>query len=486
MAQTTKPCNAAALENLLAGSLNDEQVRKVEDHLDSCAACRDHLQSLAADDEQWREFREHLSDSSERADEYAVDEHRSADERSSPQYIVGYLAPTDDPHMLGRLGVYEIAGVIGSGGMGIVLKGFDRALNRPVAIKLLAPHLAASGAARRRFSREAQAAAAVVHDNVVAIHGVSEAQGLPFLVMPYIRGESLQKRIDERGPLEVREVLRIGHQIAAGLAAAHAQGLVHRDIKPANILIEEGTERLHITDFGLARAAADADLTGSGILAGTPEYMSPEQARGEGVDARSDLFSLGSVLYATCTGRPPFRAETSYGVLRRIIDTQPRPIREINSDVPSWLTAIIGKLQVKNSADRWASAGEVAELFGQCLGHLQQPDGIALPARVTALTPKQPYRLIWRWAVVVVAAAACLSLVVVYCAIGTSRPPPDAVAVPWPPPSTSEQTPSPDSPMTELPVFDDDIADRIQALRGAIKELDSHTIDPALDSEALP
>ena len=220
-------------------------------------------------------------------------------------------APTDDPAMLGRLGGYEISGVVGAGGMGVVLKAIDKSLDRTVAIKVLAPHLAASGAARKRFAREAKAAAAVLHPNVIAIHSVSNDEALPYLVMPYLRGTSLQKRLDEEGPLSLHEILRIGSQIAAGLAAAHAQGLVHRDIKPANILLEQGVERVAITDFGLARAVDDATITHSGVIAGTPQYMSPEQARGEPVDGRSDLFSLGSVLYSICTGRPPFRAETS-------------------------------------------------------------------------------------------------------------------------------------------------------------------------------
>ena len=257
------------------------------------------------------------------------------------------------PQMLGRLGGYEVSGVVGAGGMGVVLKAIDKSLDRTVAIKVLAPHLATSGAAGKRFAREAKAAAAVLHPNVIAIHSVSNDESLPYLVMPYVRGTSLQKRLDQEGPLSLQEILRIGSQIAAGLAAAHAQGLVHRDIKPANILLEEGVERVTITDFGLARAVDDATITHSGMIAGTPQYMSPEQARGEAVDPRSDLFSLGSVLYAVCTGRPPFRAETSYGVMRRITDDEPTPIREINPDIPEWLCQIIGKLMSKRAADRY-------------------------------------------------------------------------------------------------------------------------------------
>jgi len=157
----------------------------------------------------------------------------------------------------------------------------------------------------------------------------------------------LQRRIDDNGLLGVIETLRIGLQVASGLAAAHAQGLVHRDIKPANILLADGVERVTITDFCLARATDDASMTRSGMIAWTPQYMSPEQARGDSIDHRSDLFSFGSVLYAMCTGHPPFRAETSYGTLQRICQAQPRPIRQSNPDIPLWLCRLIDKLHAK-------------------------------------------------------------------------------------------------------------------------------------------
>jgi serine/threonine protein kinase len=249
----------------------------------------------------------------------------------------------------------------------------------------------------------------VLHENVVSIHRVAEANGLPFLVMPYIPGDSLVKRLDQRGALELREILRIGMQVAAGLAAAHAQGLVHRDIKPGNILLDSGVERVTITDFGLARAADDASLTRSGVITGTPQFMSPEQARGEPVDARSDLFSLGSVIYAMCTGRAPFRAETAYGVLRRICEADARPIRELAPDVPAWLTEIVQKLHAKDRVDRFQSAGEVAELLGRWLSHLEQPATIPAPARLERRASKmlQPGLAKRLWPIVT-AAAVCL------------------------------------------------------------------------------
>jgi len=291
-----------------------------------------------------------------------------------------FLRPSEQPGHLGRVGHYEVLEVVGRGGMGIVLRASDEKLHRVVAIKVMAPQLATSAAARKRFIREAQAAAAVSHDHVVTIHAVEEADGLPYLAMQYVSGLSLQQRLDKSGSLEIREIVRIGMQTAAGLAAAHAQGLIHRDIKPANILLENGVERVKITDFGLARAVADASMTQTGMVAGTPQYMSPKQARGETVDRRSDLFSLGSVLYAMCTGRPPFRADSGMAVLKRVCDDTPRPIRETNPDMPEWLEAIIAKLHAKDPGQRYQSAAEVAELLNEHLAHLQHPSVVPLPA----------------------------------------------------------------------------------------------------------
>ncbi|HMF13819.1 MAG TPA: serine/threonine-protein kinase, partial [Gemmataceae bacterium] len=173
----------------------------------------------------------------------------------------------------------------------------------------------------------------------------------------------------------LKEILRIGLQVAEGLAAAHRQGLIHRDIKPANILLESEVERVKITDFGLARAVDDASLTRSGYIAGTPAYMSPEQANGERIDHRSDLFSLGSVLYTLCAGHPPFRAESSMAVLKRVCEETPRPVRDINPEVPEWLEAMIAKLQAKDRAQRFDTAAEVGALLSRRLAQLQS-DGI--------------------------------------------------------------------------------------------------------------
>jgi hypothetical protein len=288
------------------------------------------------------------------------------------QPTLGFLSPSDRPDSLGRLGHYEVLEVIGRGGMGIVLRAFDEKLLRVVAIKVMAPELATTSPPRKRFLREARSAAAVRHEHVVDIHAVEE-QPIPYLVMEYVCGETLQQKHERVGPLEVPEVLRLGQQIARGLAAAHERGLIHRDIKPSNILLEKGVEeRVKITDFGLARAVADASLTQSGVIAGTPMYMAPEQTVGDSIDHRADLFSLGSVLYTMCSGRPPFRATTSMATLKRVAEDTPRPIREIIPEVPEWLCHIIAKLHAKRPEDRFQSAMEVADLLGRCLTNLEQ------------------------------------------------------------------------------------------------------------------
>src|SRR5262249_15616374 len=240
-------------------------------------------------------------------------------------------------------------------------------------------HLAISATARKRFRREARTAAAVTHDHIVTIHAVEEAHSLPYLVMKYVAGVTLKHRLDREGPLPLPEILRIGVETASGLAVAPPRGIIHVDVKPANILLESEPAasatggRVKITDFGLARAADDSSLTQTGVVAGTPDYMSPEQARGDALDARTDLFSLGSVLYALCTGRPPFHADDTMAILHRVCEERPTPIREINPTTPDWLTAIIEKLHAKDRAHRLQPAAEVAEVLSLHLAHLLNP-----------------------------------------------------------------------------------------------------------------
>lgn len=359
------------LELLLHDQLRPQEQQDVTKHIETCTECQSKLETLAERGVDWSELRGYL-----KPNETATS-HEGSNSKNS--IWIGFLQPSDQPDSLGRFGRYEILEILGRGGTGIVMRGYDPSLDRQSAIKVLSPELAASAAARKRFSREAKSAAAVVHEHVVPIQTVDQEQGLPYLVMPVLEGRSLEDRIRESGPLEVKEVLRIGRQIAAGLAAAHQQGLVHRDVKPANILLNNGVERVVITDFGLARTVDDASMTQSGTLVGTPQYMSPEQACGETLDARSDLFSLGSVLYAMLVGHSPFRAETTMGVLNRITSDQPRSLTEQDSEIPVWLDQIVRRLLSKQPDARYQSAAEVETLLGDWLAHLQDPTGIPRP-----------------------------------------------------------------------------------------------------------
>ena len=382
-------CENIPLGELLEG---DEHVEsnnpEITQHLESCTHCQGRLARFAANAEQWNEAVRWLSIGSDE-DPLVAESIKARELWKSPivwsdAMIHALLSTPRHPEMLGRIGRYDVDRLIGSGGMGVVFKAHDIDLNRPVAIKLLAPHLANSGVARKRFTREARAAAAVVDDHVVPIYNVETDDEHSYLVMKYINGGSLQQRIDRDGPLEVCEVLRIGMQTAKGLAAAHAQGLIHRDVKPSNILLDEGVDRALLTDFGLARATDDASLTHSGFHPGTPHYMSPEQVRGEAIDARSDLFCLGTTMYAMCTGHPPFRADSTYTVLHRVTHDEPRPIQECNPQLPGWLCSIVTKLMSKRPDGRFASAHEVADLLEKCLAHVQQPMAVTLPAELNS------------------------------------------------------------------------------------------------------
>jgi uncharacterized protein (TIGR03067 family) len=296
---------------------------------------------------------------------------RTGDGNSSDDEVpLGFLTPSARPDSLGRIGHYEVLQVLGQGGFGIVFRAFDDVLHRVVAVKVLSPQMAATSPARKRFLREARSSAQVRHENVVQVYEVGETP-LPYIAMEFIPGETLQQRLNRTGPVEVAEVLRIGRQVAEGLAAAHATDLIHRDIKPGNILLEGGAGRVKITDFGLARAADDASISQSGIIAGTPMYMAPEQALGAKLDQRADLFSLGSVLYQMAAGRPPFRANSTVAVLKRVAEDTPRDIRELVPEVPQWLCDIIAKLHAKNPDERYQSAREVADVLADCEAQLK-------------------------------------------------------------------------------------------------------------------
>ncbi len=373
------------LDALVEGELTENEEASAQHHLDSCDDCCSRMRERVGDRQWWREAESSLAEleSSWNPSTLSIAA-RAQDDRQLTATAIAHLeqwiGPTDDPTKFGRIGSYEVVGLIGVGGAGIVLKAFDARLHRFVAIKTLLPALASSVLARRRFERESRAVAAISHENVVPIYAVDAHNGHPYIAMHYVDGQSLQRRLHEHGPLEPLEIARLAAQIARGLAAAHAQGIIHRDVKPANILLERAVDRALVSDFGLARVVDEA-TTHSSAVTGTPQYMSPEQCQGVTADQRSDLFSLGSVLYAMCVGRAPFRSDTLMGMLRKVCETTPRDVREMNPDIPSWLAGLIDRLMQKHPEARFKSASEVAEILEAEIAHMQSPSTVVAPPR---------------------------------------------------------------------------------------------------------
>jgi serine/threonine protein kinase len=272
------------------------------------------------------------------------------------------LDPPGQPRSMGRVGHYEVFEIIGHGAMGVVVRAFDTQLSRTVAIKLMSPQLMLNASARERFFREARAAAGINHPNVITIHAVSEHAGVPFLVMEFVAGRTLMERIRGDAAWRPVDIVRISVQIASGLAAAHQQGVIHRDIKPANIMLEDSVERVKIADFGLARVTQEqSELTSQGALVGTPAYMSPEQVNGDPLDPRSDLFSLGCVMYAMTAGYSPFRGENALGTARRVTSRVHISLSEICKHVPAEFVQIVDRLLEKEPKNRYQSANALAE-----------------------------------------------------------------------------------------------------------------------------
>jgi serine/threonine protein kinase len=341
------------------------------------------------------------------------------------------LAPSADPKAIGRLAAYEIYDVLGRGGMGIVLDAFDTALHRRVAIKVLSPQLATSQTAHRRFLREARAAAGINHANVVTVHAVDEQAGMPYLVMEYVAGRTLRERI-RLGPLDLAAMLRIGAQIAAGLAAAHRHGVIHRDIKPANVLLEDGVERVKISDFGLALVVLDNTQASSADRpVGTPAYMSPEQVGGQRADARSDLFSLGCVLYAMSTGKPPFQGSNSVFIARMVAEFDPPALHEVKRDTPRFLSDVVARLLHKDPGKRFQSAAEVRDLLLAHLAEVNQAPSDSLSRAVHAARPRPIRRRRW----LVAGGAGPVLLVAIATAGVYLWPPPGSPAPPPPGPA---------------------------------------------------
>jgi WD40 repeat protein len=405
----------------LLGQLSGEEADRLEEHLEACQRCVQSLATVHAEDTLVEAMQAQAGLARPREDDGIEDLVQELCRLSSARPTLdfgqgdtpadfelrGVLAPQQTPEELGAIGPYRIKRILGRGGMGVVFEAEDPQLQRPVALKLMKPSLAASETARRRFLREARAAASIHHDHVVTIYQVGEHRGIPYLAMPLLGGETLTARLARDGKLPLDAVLQIAGEIAAGLAAAHEQGVVHRDVKPDNVWLEETPSgpRVKILDFGLAQVAdPETRLTRLGTLGGTPAYMAPEQARGEPVDHRADLFSLGCTIYEMCTGRAPFSGPDPVSTLMSVAESQPPPPHELAPEVPRWLSDLTMHLLEKDRSRRICSAREVLETLQRQAHSYRSAAG------------RPPRRFRPRWLLAAAGAAAILLGVVVYVA----------------------------------------------------------------------
>ncbi len=370
------------LINFLLGKLDANQLEICEQHLNECQPCGDTIRNLEVNDTLVElagqaALEPRAGTSAENPDELIVKmlidkiSQMSATQPGRSQALVmsssgrvdevsRFLSEGKTSDGLGRLGHYEIQEVLGVGATSVVFRAWDEQLHRQVALKVLLPSLGED--ARKRFLAEARAAAAIDHENVITIYQVATEGELAFMAQQWLPGETLETRLASNPQLDVDQIRDIARQVADGLAAAHAKNLIHRDIKPANIWIESERNRAIILDFGLVRVADDEpQVTETGMIAGTPTYMSPEQARGREIDSRSDLFSLGCVLYRLCTGRIAFEAPNTLATLQSIQKDEPQPPAEINSSVPDELSDLVMALLSKDPMDRPQRAKQVAE-----------------------------------------------------------------------------------------------------------------------------
>ena len=292
-------------------------------------------------------------------------------------------------------GQYDVEREIGRGGMGIVYLARDLKLDRPVAIKTLPAHLAGSPDVRERFLREARTAAHLSHPSIVPIHRADEIGGQVFFVMGYVDGESLAQRLAERGRPPFAETIGQLRDVALALGYAHARGVVHRDVKAENILIERGTGRAVVTDFGIARLAESKQLTATGQVLGTVHYMSPEQVSGDAVDGRSDVYALGVVAFLALSGVFPFDSETPSAVLVSHV-TRPAPrLLDAAPDVPPSLAAIVDRCLAKNPADRFETSGALADALERVQGDARAADHNRVDAARTLISETQA-QSVWR------------------------------------------------------------------------------------------
>jgi serine/threonine protein kinase len=421
-------CPDAKLLALYAtNQLDAKRAQSIRVHLATCARCKDAVDGLSPNDG--------LSptvayDSKDDATAKVPEKEKSATKQDEIVDL-SVLGQSPKKEALGRMGKYDILEIVGHGGMGVVFRAFDEQLRRTVAIKVLTRALANNATARRRFIREARAAAAINHLNVVTIHSVEEHESLPFLVMEFIRGDSLRDHLRKVGPAEPTDIVRIAAQIASGLAAAHAQGVIHRDIKPGNVMLESGIDRVKITDFGLARVAVDnVDLTARERPVGTPAYMSPEQVTGRKVGSRTDLFSLGCVMYTMAQGKSPFRGESALQVANKVCDYHPPRLSQCNEQMPQFLSEIVDRLLQKEPENRFQSSDEVVEVLQRHLAAINLSRSDELTVTLHNQPSYSPRRRKFKWLAPLVLAVAVAAGLGIWLATRPSENPPDETGSP--------------------------------------------------------
>jgi Tol biopolymer transport system component/predicted Ser/Thr protein kinase len=349
------------------------------------------------------------------------------------------------------LGRYKILEELGRGGMAVVYRAYQPSLHRHVAVKVLPPQFAFDRQFVERFQREARAAASLRHPNIVVIHDVGHQQGIYYIVMEYLEGRTLEQLIKQDGPLPPRQVARIVEQIASALDYAHQRGFVHRDVKPSNIFVGEG-DRVTLTDFGIAKAASETQhLTRTGVLVGTPEYMSPEQAEGGMVDRRTDLYALGVMLYQMLVGRVPFRGTTPHAVLHAVIYEPPPPPRQISPDLSSTVESVILRAVAKQPEQRFQHGAELTAALRAALSGTAPRPQPATPRQSTRPQPAvRQQRLPLVWVMTGVAGVLVLMLAVLFILLAgggngdqTSIPPTtQAVALTTPTPQAGDTLPT--------------------------------------------
>lgn len=428
------------LQEFLLGRSTGEKRIRLEEHYLSCPKCAAHSESIAISDDLTQalskksrpsgnenELQSAITQAKTLASllDTTADRKPVAAEVTSPAELndghndkqrFSFLAPPQQEDEIGRFANYRVLEVLGSGGMGIVFRAEDHLLKRFVALKVMKPAVAAKSESKSRFLREAQATAALSHDHIVQIFQVGEERGTPFIAMQYLPGQSLQAVLDKSKKLRQGDVVRIGAEVASALSVAHEKGLIHRDVKPDNIWIEAKSYRAKILDFGLARdLSAETELTQSGVILGTPSYMSPEQIAGQDIDAGCDLFSLGCVLYYLACGQRPFVSPNIAGLLNAIASKPAVPIEQRQSGLHPRLAKLIMQLLEKDPSQRPANAAAVARELKQIqldLRTKQLPKEQAVnsqlaPSLQTSKGSKPP-RIRWPW--IALGGAACFAL----------------------------------------------------------------------------